>query len=46
MKNLNQMQQLVEKSLWLMHAIGLWTHIINNEKQVTTRLKKIANDTQ
>jgi hypothetical protein len=46
MRNPDQMQQPVEKSLWLVHIVGLWTHIIDSEKQESKGLMKIANDVQ
>ncbi len=43
MKNLNQMQQLIEESLWLVHVVGLWTHKVDSEKQ-TLRGLMIVDD--
>jgi hypothetical protein len=28
MRNLNQVQQPIEESLWLVHTVELWTHIV------------------
>ncbi len=39
------MQQLVEESIWLAHAIGLWTHDVYSKKQTSKGLKKIVDDT-
>jgi hypothetical protein len=33
MKNLDQVQQLVENLLWLMHVIGLWTPVVDNKNK-------------
>jgi hypothetical protein len=44
MKNHDQMQQFVEKSLWLVHIVKLWICVINSKKQTLKGLKKIAND--
>jgi len=32
MKNPDQAQQLVEKSLWLVDIVGLWTQVVNSGK--------------
>ncbi len=40
----DQVQQLAEKSLWLVHTMGLWTHEVNSKKQTLRGLKKITND--
>jgi hypothetical protein len=45
MKNLDQMQQLVEKSIWLVHVVGLWTHDVYSKKQASRGLKKTIDDT-
>jgi hypothetical protein len=34
----------VEKSLWLVQAIGLWTPVIDSKKQALKGPKKIFND--
>jgi hypothetical protein len=44
MKNPDQMQQPIEKSLWLMHTTGLWTHVVDSGTWTSRGLKKIAND--
>jgi hypothetical protein len=31
-KNFDQVQQPIEKLLWLAHVARLWTHAINTEK--------------
>jgi hypothetical protein len=46
MRNPNQVQQPIEKSLWLARVAGLWTHVVNNKKQALKGLKKIVNDAQ
>jgi hypothetical protein len=46
MKNLDQMQQLVEKLLWFAHIAGLWTFDVHRKKQASMGLKKTINDTQ
>jgi hypothetical protein len=43
MKNPNQMQQPVEKWLWLVHNARLWACIVNSKKQTLKGLKKIAH---
>jgi hypothetical protein len=43
MKNLDQVQQPIEKLLWLAHAAWLWTHVVDNKKQTLKGLKKIVN---
>jgi len=32
MKNPDQVQQPTKESLWLAHAAGLWTHVVNSGK--------------
>jgi hypothetical protein len=44
MRTPNQLQQLVEKSLRLVHIAGLWTHVVDNKKQALRGLKKIVNN--
>ncbi len=44
-ENPNQVQQLVEESLWLAHVVGLWTRVIDSKKQASRGLKKIVDDT-
>jgi hypothetical protein len=44
MKNLDQVQQFIEKLLWFMHVAGLWTHIIDSKKQASRGLKKTIDD--
>jgi hypothetical protein len=44
MKNPDQVQQLAKELLWLVHAIRLWTHAVNNKKQASRGLKKTTND--
>jgi hypothetical protein len=43
MKNLDQVQQPIKKSLWLVHVVELWTHIVNSEKQALRGLKNIID---
>jgi hypothetical protein len=45
MKNLDQVQQLAKKLLWLAHVAKLWTRTINNKKQTSKGLKKIIDNT-
>jgi hypothetical protein len=44
MKNLDQVQQPIEKSLWFAHATRLWTCDANIKKQALRGLKKIVDD--
>jgi hypothetical protein len=44
--NPNQVYWLAEKSLWLAHAIELWTCIVYSKEQASRGLKKIADDVQ
>jgi len=46
MRNLDQMQQLAEESLWLAHVAGLWTCIIDSKKQASRGLNKTIDDAQ
>jgi hypothetical protein len=41
MKNLDQVQQLVEESLWLVHIARLWTHIVDSKKEASKGLKTV-----
>jgi hypothetical protein len=43
-EKLDKVQYLVEESLWLAHAIRLWTHTIYSKKQASKRLKKTIDD--
>jgi hypothetical protein len=45
-EDLDQVQYLVEESLWLEHVAWLWTHVIDSKKQALRGLKKITNDVQ
>ncbi len=45
MRNLDQVQQPIEESLLLVHAIGIWTCAISNKQQASRGLKKIIDDT-
>jgi hypothetical protein len=40
MRNALQMWQHIEEFLWLVHTIGLWTHVANNKKISIARTKK------
>jgi hypothetical protein len=44
--NPNQVEQLVEELLWLVHIVGLWTCNVNHKKQAYRGLKKIIDDVQ
>jgi hypothetical protein len=44
MKNPDQVQQLVEKLLWLVHIARLCTRIVDSKKQASRGLKKTANE--
>ncbi len=44
MKNLDQVQQHIEESLWFTHATRLWTCDINIKKPALRGLKKIVDD--
>jgi hypothetical protein len=45
MRNPNQVQQPAEKSINMAcHSAKLWTHAVNNKKQASKGLMKIAND--
>jgi len=45
MRNLDQVQQPIEESLQLVHAIRIWTCAISNKQQASRGLKKIIDDT-
>jgi hypothetical protein len=44
MRNLDQVQQPIEKSLQFMHVTRIWTRA--NNQQASRGLKKIVNDVQ
>jgi hypothetical protein len=44
MKNPDQVQQPVEKLLWLAHITRLWTCAVDSKKQALKGLKKIVDD--
>jgi hypothetical protein len=46
MRNPDQVQQPVEKSLWLAHITRLWIHIVDSKKQTSKGLKKIDDNLQ
>jgi hypothetical protein len=45
LKNLNQVQQLIEELMWLAHAARLWTHIVDSGKLALRGLKKTIDNT-
>jgi len=45
MRNLDQVEQLVEKSIWLMHIVRLWTHVVDSEKNTSRGLTKTIDNT-
>jgi hypothetical protein len=44
MGNPNQVQELIEKLLWLTHVARLWTYVVNIKKQASRGVKKIVDD--
>jgi hypothetical protein len=45
-RNIDQVQQLVEESLWFAQVARLLTYVVNSKKQASKELKKITLDAQ
>jgi hypothetical protein len=44
MRKPDQVQQLIEESLWLVHVARLWTRVVDSKKQALSGLKKTIDD--